>query len=129
MIDSLFARQFAADWIAAWNSHDLDRILSHYSDDFEMSSPLIVHAASEPSGKLRGKRAVGAYWARALTPRTLTLMPDLHFKLVTTLVGVDNITLYYRSNRRLVAEVFEFGPDGKVLRAAAHYALSDQFTH
>lgn len=123
MIDHDFAKRFADDWIAAWNRHDLDHILSHYSDDFEMASPLIVRAANEPSGKLRGKMAVGAYWARALTPRTLTLMPDLHFKLVSTLVGVDSITLYYRSNKGMAAELSQFGPDGKVLRAAAHYAL------
>jgi ketosteroid isomerase-like protein len=25
-----FARQFAQDWVNAWNSHDLDSILTHY---------------------------------------------------------------------------------------------------
>ena len=27
MIDRRFAERFAAEWIAAWNSHDLDRVL------------------------------------------------------------------------------------------------------
>ena len=31
------ANEFAAEWIEAWNAHDLDRILSHYTDDFEMN--------------------------------------------------------------------------------------------
>ena len=31
-----FVHRFAAEWIAAWNSHDLERILAHYTDDFEM---------------------------------------------------------------------------------------------
>jgi ketosteroid isomerase-like protein len=39
MMTAEFAAQFAEEWIAAWNSHDLDRILSHYADDFEMASP------------------------------------------------------------------------------------------
>jgi ketosteroid isomerase-like protein len=30
MIDAAFAQRFAADWIAAWNRHDLDAILAHY---------------------------------------------------------------------------------------------------
>jgi hypothetical protein len=47
-----FARHFAAEWIDAWNAHDLERVLSHYDDEFEMSSPLIARLAGEPSGKL-----------------------------------------------------------------------------
>ena len=62
MIDKIFAEHFANDWIESWNSHDLDRIWSHYSDDFDMSSPLIAQIAGEPSGTLKGKQAVSGYW-------------------------------------------------------------------
>lgn len=118
-MDHKFAESFAADWIASWNAHDLNRILSHYADDFEMSSPKIIQIAHEPSGTLRGKSAVGSYWSHALQ-----LIPDLHFELLSTLVGVSSITLYYKSaNGRLAAEVFHFGSDHKVIRAFAHYAL------
>ena len=88
MIDKMFAEHFAADWIDSWNQHDLVRILSHYTDDFEMSSPVIIEVAGEPSGTLKGKEAVGSYWAKALQ-----LVLNLHFELVTTLVGVNSITL------------------------------------
>lgn len=30
------------EWITAWNSRNLKRILSHYSDVFTMSSPQIA---------------------------------------------------------------------------------------
>jgi len=116
MLDKAFADKFAADWIDAWNGHDLDRILAHYVDDFEMSSPAIVNIAGEPSGTLKGKPAVGSYWARALR-----LFPDLHFELITTLIGVNSITLYYNGARGLSAEVFHFNEDGKIIRAYAHY--------
>ena len=118
MLDKAFAENFAAEWIAAWNSHDLDRILSHNAGDFEMSSPIIAQIAGEPSGKLKGKEAVGAYWAKALAR-----IPTLHFELVTTLVGVNSITLYYKGHRGMSAEVFIFGPDKKVAASFAHYAL------
>jgi hypothetical protein len=117
MIDKNFAEHFAHEWIDAWNSHDLGRILSHYSDGFEMASPVIIQVAGEPSGTLKGKDAVGAYWAKALT-----LIPGLRFELITTLIGVDSITLYYQGVRGPSAEVFHFGPDNKVTRAYAHYA-------
>ncbi len=118
MIDKKFADHFARDWIDAWNSHDLNSILSHYSDQFEMSSPIIIQMAGELSGTLKGKDAVGGYWAKALQ-----LIPDLQFELLSILIGVNSITLYYKGARgRLAAEVFHFGPDQKVLRAYAHYA-------
>lgn len=117
-MDKTFAGHFATEWIESWNTHDLDRVLSHYSDDFKMSSPVIIQVAGEPSGTLKGKDAVRAYWAKAMT-----LAPDLHFELITTLVGVNSITLYYKGVRSLSAEVFHFGPDQKVIRAYAHYAL------
>lgn len=116
MIDRDFAEHFAQDWVAAWNAHDLDRVLSHYADDFEMSSPVIVRVAGEPSGTLRGKDRVGAYWAKALA-----LNPELRFELVHTLIGVDSITLYYQSLRGPAAEVFHFNAAGLVSRAFAHY--------
>lgn len=117
-IDKAFAEHFAAEWVAAWNAHDLPRILSHYAEDFEMSSPVIVQIAEEPSGKLKGKAAVSAYWAKALER-----MPQLRFELLSTLVGVDSITLYYKGARGLSAEVFHFDANGKVSRAFAHYAI------
>jgi len=117
-MDKSFADGFAADWISAWNAHDLERVLAHYADDFEMSSPIIIQIAGEPSGTLQGKAAVRAYWSAALE-----LIPDLHFELISVLVGVRSITLYYKGARdRLAAEVFHFGPDGKVASAFAHYA-------
>ncbi len=116
MISRDFADQFATHWIEAWNSHDLKEILSHYLEDFEMSSPYIAQIAGEPSGILKGKAAVGAYWAKALER-----MPALHFELIATLIGVDSITLYYRGARGMAAEVFFFGHKGRVVKACAHY--------
>lgn len=116
MLTAEFADEFAREWIEAWNSHDLERILSHYTHDFEMRSPVIIRIAGEPSGTLRGKAAVGAYWAKALAAN-----PELHFELITALRGVRSIVLYYRGARGLSAEVFEFEESGLVRRSFANY--------
>jgi ketosteroid isomerase-like protein len=117
MLTSELAQRFAAEWIASWNSHDLDRVLSHYTDDFTMASPYIIELMSEPSGVLNGKANVRAYWQRALNR-----MPSLHFELLQVLVGAQSITLYYRNQvGRLAAEVLWINQDGYV-SAAAHYA-------
>ncbi len=118
-MNNTFAEHFASDWIDSWNSHDLPRILSHYADDFVMTSPKIIQLADEPSGTLHGKAAIGAYWAKALQ-----LIPDLHFELITTLVGVNSVTLCYRGAQgRMAAEVFHFNQEQKVIQAFAHYSI------
>jgi len=58
MIERSWAEDFARDWIESWNAHDLERILGHYADDFEMTSPLIVQRLGITDGKLKGKDAV-----------------------------------------------------------------------
>ena len=118
MIDTQFANAFAQEWIEAWNSHDLERILSHYTDDFEMASPLIVQRMGEPSGRLKGKAAVRPYWAQGLAAD-----PPLRFELLQVLTGVDSIVLYYRNARgQYCAETLTFNLAGKVVRGCAHYA-------
>ena len=120
MIDPQWALSFAHEWIEAWNSHDLERILSHYSEDFEMASPLIVERMGEPSGVLKGKAAVRPYWEQGLVAR-----PPLRFELIEVLAGVRSITIHYRSiGRRVVAEVLEFNARGEVIRGAAHWAVA-----
>jgi len=117
MIARAFAEAFAAEWIAAWNARDLERILSHYADDLVFSSPFIAMRFGEPSGALAGKAAVRAYWADGLARQ-----PALRFSLRAVHVGVESVVLHYdRHDGRVGAEHFEFGPDGRVVRASAHY--------
>jgi len=97
------------------NAHDLAAVLEHYEDDFEMSSPIIVRIMNEPSGTLRGKAAVGEY-------RALKALPNLRFEHVATLAGANSLVIYYVGHKGAAAEVFHFGPGGKVARAFAHYA-------
>jgi len=66
MVTQESALKFAQHWVESWNSHDLENILSHYSDDFEMTTLFIVSIMNEPSGTLRGKDKVGSYWSNAL---------------------------------------------------------------
>jgi ketosteroid isomerase-like protein len=117
MISKDWAQHFAKDWVDSWNAHDLDRVLSHYTDDFEMSSPFIAAFSSESSGTLKGKAQIGAYWHTALQR-----IPDLHFELIQVFVCVNSITLYYKAVLgKFATEVFFFNPDGKVFKALAHY--------
>ena len=111
------AGAFAKEWIDAWNSHDLERILSHYGAGVEFRSPFIVHVLNEPSGTIRGREALRDYLARGLAA-----FPDLKFELMRALPGIRSVVLLYRSVRGLLAaEVMDLDDSGKVVRVAAHY--------
>jgi ketosteroid isomerase-like protein len=111
------AKEFAREWITSWNSHDLEDILSHYSDDIEITTPMIKLAAGIESGSLKGKEQVADYWRKALQR-----VPDLHFELIEVTEGVGCVALYYKSiMNKMAIEVMFFNEQGKVNRMYAMY--------
>jgi ketosteroid isomerase-like protein len=118
IVDREFAREFAAEWVAAWNSGDLERIFSHYADDFEMRSPLIAERGFSATGVLRGKDAIRPYWGGGLAAAT----PPLRFELIDAYAGVGTIAIHYRSvGRKHVVEVIEFDERRRAIRGNACY--------
>ncbi|MGH6915312.1 MAG: YybH family protein, partial [Geminicoccales bacterium] len=111
------AEEFAADWLAAWNAHDLERILSHYADPLEFTSPLVAERLGIADGTIRSKEELRGYFAAGIAQG-----PALHFEPIDVLPGVSSVTLYYRNHRgRTVAETMFFDAEGLVSKAAVHY--------
>ncbi len=116
-VNKEFALEFANDWIESWNAHDLEKILSHYADGFEMNSPVIRGRVGIANGKLIGKPAIGEYWKGALEAN-----PDLHFALKNVFTGPLSITILYEgSPGRLVTETFIFNDQLLVENSFANY--------
>jgi catechol 2,3-dioxygenase-like lactoylglutathione lyase family enzyme len=116
------AIRFAEIWIDAWNSHDLDRILAHYAEDVEMSSPFIAEVTGDPRSIVRGKPTLRSYWREALAR-----FPNLHFRLIGVYAGVEGLTIHYESVRGLVAcEVLTLDAEGIVTKSAAHYIVRSE---
>lgn len=117
------ADAFVGEWMAAWNSHDVERILEHYADDVEYYSPFIAQLA-EPGGpgadgRLVGKAAVREYFAAALQR-----YPELHFDPPATVaVSAGSVSFVYTSVKNLTAvETLVFAPGSQVVaRAHCHY--------
>ena len=108
---------FAASWLAAWNAHDLPRILAHYRADAVLCSPMIARIQGSQRECLTGHAAIADYWAAGLKR-----FEDLHFTLITVLQGVDGLMIYYRGVRQQpTAEVLGFDAAGLVCRAAVYY--------
>jgi hypothetical protein len=116
-LQASFAREFAQDWVDAWNSHDLERILTHYDDEVLLVSPVALKLRSG-DGTVRGKAALRDYFLRGLET-----FPDLRFDLIDTLWGTETIVVYYINNVRgsKTAEVMLLNPAGKIRRVWANY--------
>ncbi len=111
------AMSLANLWIAAWNAHDLDSIVSHYEDDVELTSPVAAQLLAIPDGKVIGKADLRAYFQRGLAA-----YPDLHFRLVDVLCGLNSVVLYYKNQKGTrTAEFMELSARGKVTRVVANY--------
>ena len=118
MLTKAEAEEFAADWIAAWNSHELDRIMAHYHDDVELISPVAMQLLQAPGGLVSGKANLRAYFQRGLQA-----FPELRFELERVVWSVRSVVLYYANQRGShTGEFMELAPDGKVVRVVAHYS-------
>ena len=112
-------REFATEWVEAWNSHDLNRVLSHYDEDVVLTSPRIRLILGKEDGTISGKAALRDYMGLALKR-----VPDLRFTLDRVFSGVNAVVLEFHTNDgRHGAEFMEFGPHGLISRVSANYAV------
>ncbi len=115
--EAAYLAALGRDWIAAWNSHDLERVLSLYAEDSEMTSDKIPTLGFDASGTLRGKDRIRIYWAKALT-----LLPNLHFELIDTYVSPDSIVVFYQNERGArICEYLRLNADGKIIQGSANH--------
>lgn len=118
MLNSKEAQQFAKDWCEAWNSHDLDSIMSHYADEVVLTSPTAARLLSDPAGVVNGKDALRDYFGVGLKA-----YPNLQFEVLDVTCGVSSMVVNYANqNGAKVSEFMELGTDGKVTRVIAHYS-------
>lgn len=120
MITTNFAKQFSNTWIADWNTHTPENILSHYADDIIIESPLALKRVPETNGIVIGKENVRKYWTMGLESN-----PDLHFELIDILIGVGSITIYYSNTTTgyKSTELMQFNKNGKVYKAIVNYTI------
>jgi ketosteroid isomerase-like protein len=112
------AWNLANDWVAAWNAHDLDAILSHYEEAVELTSPVAARLLGVADGKVAGKAALRAYFARGLAA-----YPELRFSLEQVFSGIQSVVLVYANQAgSRTAEFMELSAAGKVARVVANYS-------
>ena len=111
------AKQFAEEWIGAWNQRDIQEIIRHYADAIEFWSPRIVSHYGIEAGVIRDKSVLVRYFIHGLDTQ-----PKLKFTLLNVLRGVDSICIYYRrENGTEVAEVVVLNETMEATMVRVHY--------
>jgi predicted ester cyclase len=112
------AWELARHWVAAWNAHDLELIMTHYDEAVELTSPVAARLLEKADGKVVGKTNLCEYFQRGLDA-----YPDLRFQLEDVLWGLNSVVLYYVNQKGTrTAEFMELSANGKVMRVVANYS-------
>jgi ketosteroid isomerase-like protein len=116
MLTQELANHFAQAWLDAWNSHDINKIISHYADGVVLISPIAGKLLGNP--EVTGKKAVKSYFIKGLAA-----YPDLKFDLQEVLFGQQSIVLFYINQNGVKAgEFMQLDNEGRVIRMYAHYS-------
>jgi len=105
------------DWIEAWNTHDLERIMHHYADDVEFTAQTVIARWGKADGKLKGKEELRMHFSKGLT-----LAPDIYFTVEEILWAPNGYAvLYYRENGNRVLDAVQLNEDGLADKVTAYY--------
>jgi ketosteroid isomerase-like protein len=117
MISEPQAHELAQNWIEAWNAHDIDKIMSHYTEDIILTSPVAAKLLNDPDGTVIGKAALRNYFKKGLEA-----YPDLKFELLDVMWGLSSVVLYYiNQNSTKAGEFMEVDSTGNITRVVANY--------
>jgi SnoaL-like domain len=111
------ARELAEEWVAAWNDHDLDAIISLYSPAVVFQTPTIIDSLGIADGRVEGLDRLREHFMRGLER-----LPGLHFELDQVYTGVRSIAIaYHWADGTPVCELHEYDEQERIERVQALY--------
>ena len=113
-------QSIAFKWFDAFNSHNLDQLLSLYDEDAEHYSPKLKIRKPETLGMIIGKPALREWWQDAFDR-----LPSLNYKVTSLTANGDRVFMeYVRSvdgeENMLVAEVL-IVKEGKIIASRVYH--------
>lgn len=99
--------QIALKWFEAFNEHNLENLLSLYSEHAKHFSPKLKIRQPQTNGLIIGKNALRTWWADAFER-----LPNLHYKVTSLTANEQRVFMEYirqvpNEDDMLVAEVLE----------------------
>ena len=109
--------EIIADWLDAWNCHDIDRIMAHYAEEIEFTAQTVVARWGKADGKLVGKAELRKHFEKGLE-----LAPKIHFEADQILWSpIGYAVLYRRENNNELLDAVELNAEGLAVKVTAYY--------
>lgn len=83
-------KKIAFNWFEAFNEHDLEKLLSLYSDTAEHFSPKLKIRKPETNGLIKGKKALREWWQDAFDR-----LPTLKYEVIKLTADEDQVFMEY----------------------------------
>jgi ketosteroid isomerase-like protein len=116
------AEAHAKNWIEAWNTHDLERILSHYSQNVVFEAETVKMRWNKADGKLYGIEELRKHFALGLE-----LAPKLKFEFEQVFLAPSGYAIMYRrENGNRVIDTITIDDVGHAAKVIAYYANVQQ---
>lgn len=114
VMDNEAAGKFAESWRVNWCKVDIDAVVSHFSEDAEMRSPLAEKLTGSPV--VKGADAIRQYWQRAYGH---IKSADLQLLSWSWDRPMRRLTVWWRLDDVRASEFMDFDTTGRVVRSEA----------
>ncbi len=83
-------QEIAHQWFAAFNKHDLEKLLALYDDEAQHFSPKLKVRQPATNGYISGKEALGSWWQDAFDR-----LPTLQYDVLTITANEERVFMEY----------------------------------
>lgn len=113
-------QSIAFKWFDAFNTHNLEQLLSLYDDDAQHFSPKLKLRKPETNGLVIGKQAMREWWQDAFHR-----LPSLNYKVTSLTANGDRVFMEYTRSvegeeNMLIAEVLVVKED-KIIASRVYH--------
>lgn len=113
-------QSIAFRWFEAFNTKQLEKLLSLYDDEAQHFSPKLKIRQPETNGLVVGKAAMRAWWQDAFDR-----LPSLNYKVTSLTANADRVFMEYirqvdGEDDMLIAEVLEVR-EGKIIASRVYH--------
>jgi limonene-1,2-epoxide hydrolase len=104
-------------WFEAFNTHNLEKLISLYDEEAEHYSPKLKVKHPETNGLIKGKNELHSWWKEAFEK-----LPTLHYKVTANdhRVFMEYVRSVANEPEMLVGEILEIN-EGKIIASRVYH--------
>ena len=113
--------EIAQQWLAAFNEHNLEKLLLLYSDNAIHFSPKLKTRQPETNGIIKGKSELRKWWQDAFSRLPTLNYRKINFIANNQLVLIEYLRTVANEEDMMVAEILEI-KDEKIISSRVYHS-------